>query len=116
MNKLIILIAVSLTVSIGCARTLVSMKEECSSYGFKEGSDKYGECMMTLSQRDIDRRSKAWDDWQKDQQRYADERNERHDRQRQSIRDNQMEPLFKPTPSINCTSTTLGNTTRTNCY
>jgi hypothetical protein len=60
MNKLTVLIIIA-AVSFGCARTLVSMKDECSSYGFKEGSDKYGECMMILSQRDIDRRQNISD-------------------------------------------------------
>ena len=100
MNKLVILIAVSLTFSFGCARTLVSMKEECSAYGFKEGSDKYGECMMTLSQRDIDRRQKISD----------------------SIRDLTKAPESSrqpqqpiPNHSMHCTSSAFGNTIKTDC-
>jgi hypothetical protein len=103
MIKLTVLIIIA-AVSFGCARTLVSMKDECSSYGFKEGSDKYGECMMILSQRDIDRRQKISD----------------------SIRDltKAPEPAKKPNklsdyrlggPGITCESKTFGGTTTTTC-
>ena len=103
MNKLTVLIIIA-AVSFGCARTLVSMKDECSSYGFKEGSDKYGECMMILSQRDIDRRQNISD----------------------SIRDltKAPEPAKKPNklsdyrlggPGITCESKTFGGTTTTTC-
>lgn len=115
----ILLSVLSLIVLTGCAssaeiraKKLASFQQECEAYGFVKGTDKFSDCMMTVSQRAIDEKNRAAEKRSHDRDRAAYERAERNKtyNKQPSLSDYSLGGQ-----SLNCTSTQMGNTINTNC-
>lgn len=52
-----ILLCAALTACEGMYEPQMTMGERCASYGFRYGTDAYGNCMLRLQEADIQRRT-----------------------------------------------------------
>lgn len=108
MNKFILcFLVIFLTACKSQEVKLAENADECETYGFTKGTESYGQCMLTLSQRDIAERKRvslaiqSWND------------------NRQKIYDTYTRSIQRPgmlRPNINCTSRAIGNSVHTRCY
>lgn len=88
-------------------KTLDEKKAECVSFGFVEGTEQFGQCLLIVTQADIQAEQRALD---RDQARRSDAA-EAFQRGM-----NQAADSLRNNNSLNCTSNTVGTQTYTNCY
>lgn len=105
-----LLIIISVALLAGCQSQAVrtaNHQTQCDNYGFVKGTNEYGQCMMTLEQNAINERQRKaalLQNWSNTVEVPAP--------QHPTLTPREPVPNY---PSVNCTSTTVGNQVYTRC-